>query len=297
MSNALTRGWSMARESFTVLRRYPKLAVFPVISGLMLLGLLVAIGTALMPLVESIHPPSPGSPKQPVSEEMKLEFYAVAFAVYYVLTAVIVFCNVALIHCALRCHAGETPSVRAGLAAAVSRLPQILSWALVAAVVGVALHALEVALRKKIGFLATWLIGMLGFAWSVATYFVVPVLASEGLGPVAAVRRSSQIVKSKWGEQIGGQVRFSLLWLLFILQAAALFALGLAIIASRGIGGFGGIGPVLMLAGLVYALAATVVLHALNAIFLSGVYLYARTGTVPATFDRQLMEEAFLRKR
>ena len=63
-------------------------------------------------------------------------FYVSAFGVLFVMTAVAIFFNVALIHCALRAHAGEEPSIRGGLAAAVALLPQILGWALVATTIG-----------------------------------------------------------------------------------------------------------------------------------------------------------------
>ena len=41
---------------------------------------------------------------------------------------------------------------------------------------------------------------VVGVAWSVATYFVIPVIALEGLGPRDALRRSSALVREKWGE-------------------------------------------------------------------------------------------------
>ena len=82
-------------------------------------------------------------------------FYAGAFAVIYVLTAIALFCNAALIHCALACHRGETPSVGDGFAAALARLPQILGWAFITATVGVALNALESALRNNLGILGS----------------------------------------------------------------------------------------------------------------------------------------------
>ena len=49
----------------------------------------------------------------------------------------------------------------------------------------------------------------------------------------------------------------------------------------------------LMAAGVVFFLATLVVLQALNTIFLSGVYLYATTGQVPASLDPELVQSAF----
>jgi hypothetical protein len=44
------------------------------------------------------------------------------------------------------------------------------------------------------------------------------------------------------------------------------------------------------------AIATIVVLQALSAIFLSGVYIYASTGKVPPALDRDLIESTFYRK-
>ena len=54
--------------------------------------------------------------------------------------------------------------------------------------------------RRTLGGLVS---GILGFAWSMATYFVVPTLAAEEIGPIEALKRSAKTIKSKWGESIG----------------------------------------------------------------------------------------------
>ena len=45
----LSRGWSMAKASFAVLRQYPKLAILPVMSGAIFLVIVGAILASLMP--------------------------------------------------------------------------------------------------------------------------------------------------------------------------------------------------------------------------------------------------------
>ena len=129
------------------------------------------------------------------------------------------------------------------------------------------------------------------------TFFVLPVLAAERLGPIAAIRRSSALLRDKWGESLAGQARFGLVTLLFILQAALVFAIGLALYLSQGTTALAGLGPVLMALGVAYAIAIMVVMQALSSIFQAGVYLYATTGQLPPAFDRELIEGAFQPKR
>jgi hypothetical protein len=48
-----------------------------------------------------------------------------------------------------------------------------------------------------------------------------------------------------------------------------------------------------MALGVIYGLIIMVVLQALTTIFQAGLYVYATTGTVPPSLDRDLLEGAF----
>src|SRR5436309_12070400 len=98
--------------------------------------------------------------------------WLVAFAFYFCTYFVIIFCNAALISCALLRFNGQNPTLGDGFRAAFARLPQIFAWALVSATVGVLLKLIEQAHEKVGEFVA----GLLGTAWSILTYFVVPVM-------------------------------------------------------------------------------------------------------------------------
>jgi hypothetical protein len=285
----------MARASFSILRRYPRLIVFPIISGtvfLIVTGLIVA---SLMPQLGPLHRIA-----APFWDRLDGDgqpwFYIGAFAGLYALTAIALFCNAALLHCALRCHAGEQPSVRAGFAAARARMPQILGWALVATTVGVILNAIENGLKNNLGIFGSLIGGLFEFGWAAASYFVLPVLVVEGVGPIGAFRRASALLRSNWGESLAGETRFGLLGLLFGLQAVAIFFAGLAIVLSSGAAALAGLGPLLMTLGVIYGVATLVVLQTLGTIFQAGVYLYASTGQVPPTFDPALVAGSFRSK-
>ncbi|MFZ2066093.1 MAG: DUF6159 family protein [Xanthobacteraceae bacterium] len=292
---SLSRGWSMARASFAVLRRYPKIAILPVISGaawLLVLGLLVL---SLLPLSGLLYGlTAPLWDKLGSDRAGHIAFYVAAAVVLYALTVVTVFFNVALISCALRCHAGQEPSIRSGLAAAKSCLPQILGWALVAATVGLALNAVEGLLQDKLGIVGDLIGGLFGFAWSLA---VLPVLVVEKVGPITAIRRSSAILRSKWGESLAGETRFGLLGFLFVLQAAAVFFAGLAIQLSYGSAAMAGLGVLLMALGALYGLVIVVIFQVLSTIFLTDVYVYAVTDRIPSTLDAALVAGSFRSKK
>jgi hypothetical protein len=162
-----------------------------------------------------------------------------------------------------------------------------------ATTVGIALSAVESFLKDKLGFLGSLIGGLFEFGWATVTYFVVPVLVTERLGPIAAIRRSASILRAKWGESLAGEARFVLIGVVFYLQAALLFCIGLAILLAYGPTAMAGLGPLLIALGVIYAVVISVVLQALSVIFQAGVYLYATTGTVPPTLDRDLVTGAF----
>ncbi|HEY5109211.1 MAG TPA: DUF6159 family protein, partial [Acidimicrobiales bacterium] len=96
-----------------------------------------------------------------------------------VATAATVVFNVALCFAAADRIEGRTPTVSGALAQAWARKGVIIKWAILSAVVGTAIRALE----ERLGLVGR-LIGIAGgLAWAVATFMVVPVLAFEDVGP------------------------------------------------------------------------------------------------------------------
>ena len=121
-------------------------------------------------------------------------------------STVTIFCNSALLGCAFLRFNGENPTVGDGFRTAFARLPQIFAWALVSATVGLLLKLVEQAHEKVGQFVAS----LLGTAWSIMTYFVVPVLVVEKTGPMEAVSRSVALLKKTWGEALVGRMGIGL---------------------------------------------------------------------------------------
>ena len=119
-------------------------------------------------------------------------------------TAATVIFNVALVFAATDRIEGRTPTISGSLAQAWGRRRVIFSWAILSAVVGTAIRLLE----QRLGLVGR-LIGFAGgLAWAVATFLVIPVLAFENAGPLEAVKRSSSILKARFGTVARGGLRF-----------------------------------------------------------------------------------------
>lgn len=275
------RGWAMAKASWAVLKDQPSLAVFPVISAVAAVAL-----TAVLALPVMLGAGAAAGLGLSESAMESLGFMAL-FVWYFVCTFAVIFCNAALIACALQRFAGEPASVGSGFAAAGRRLPQILGWALIASTVGVVLQVVQSMLREKVGVFGDILTGITEGLWGIATYFAVPVVVTEGLGPVAAIKRSSSLLRKTWGESLGGAAGLNIIMVLLLLPA---FAIGF--LAFGGVGGPTGAATIGTLCAL-YTVVLVVVFSALGSIFRAAVYRYATSGAAPGHMDAALLQSTF----
>lgn len=285
MFTRISNGFALARSSWQVLAKDKHLLVFPFVSGFLFLLVLASFAVPLATLVNWSQ----------VDQQMKANggkppvwTYAVAFAFYFCTYFVIVFCNAALVSCALLRFNGQTPTVGDGFRAAMARLPQIFAWALVSATVGVVLKVIENA-HEKVGYYVALI---LGTAWSVMTYFVVPVLVVEKTGPAQAVSRSVSLLKKTWGEAAAGNLGIGLVMFLLALPVFALLVGGGYLLAAGSVP----LGATLLIAGLIAGLIHMAVGSALNTILVSAIYQFASDDRVPDGFDRDMLAGAFAPK-
>jgi hypothetical protein len=272
----LRRGWTLAKESWAVVRADRSLLAFPAVSALCALvvaavffGVAAGLGTATN------------------SFWVALPFIVVGV---YLLIVIGQFCAVALAACATASLDGADTTFAQGVAAARGRMRIILGWSLLLLAVGGAITALQAVLRDAAGNLVGSIVGGLANAtWSVATFFVVPVIALDGLGPRAAIKRSAGVVRQRWGEGVAGSASIgAAVFVLGILPGAALIALGALLTGSSAAAG-----GVLIAAGVVVVVVAGLVQATLSAVFRVALYRYATRGDAPGAFSEPQLAAAF----
>lgn len=212
----------------------------------------------------------------------------VALFLFYVVTyAVAIFFNAALALCVLRKLEGKEATIVDGLKGALSCLPQILGWAVLAATVGLLVKTIE----RRSGFVGGLIAKILGVAWSVATFLVVPVLVAEKKGPFEAVQESVQLLKRTWGEDLLAGLGFGALYFLLSIPGAFAFVVGAGMIASHLY-----IAVMVMALAILYFPLLGLVLSTISTIFDVVLYRYAKLGTLTPGFDRELLEASFVTK-
>lgn len=268
----MARGTRLAGEAFALLSDDRRLLLLPA-AALLVDVIVVGVLLALLAVASGRHG----------HETMLLVAFAVAL---YPVTVSSTFFNVALMHVVSQRWKGQQASVRDGLLLARQRLSTILAWSLLAATVGVAMQ-----LVQRIGHLA-WierlLALVLNLAWSVATFFVVPALALEDVGPLAAVRRSSSVVRRRWPESLTGSIAIG---------GAASFALIPGMLGCiAGVAAFGSdpvSGAIVLMMGVAMALPVVLYLSATSAVFSLAVWEYANHGVQTGPFSTEDLQRPF----
>jgi hypothetical protein len=274
MFDKISRSWTLVKASAAVLRSDKELLLFPVISSIA--TLLVAL-TFLVPVV-GLRIFEGG--------EIGVLGAIVGFAFYLCQYFVIFFFNTALVGAAMIRLEGGDPTVADGLRIARSKAGVILGYAAIAATVGLLLKMAS----EKSGVFGKIVVGLVGMAWTLASFLVVPILVSRDVGPIDAVKESIELLKRTWGENVAGNVGIGMAFGL-ITMGVVVLAIGL-VIAAAAVGG----AKLAIVVGIVGALAVAlvaVIQAALSGIYSAAVYRYAVDGIAPVGFAGPQLQSAF----
>ena len=249
--NQITVSQTLNAEVRQCLARDRAIALVPVAAWLGLGLPALALGAALLWLPRTLGAKALGLPAT------LLALYLVSSAGVLATTALVLAANDQL--------DGHHPSVRTALGGALRRWRLVLAWSGVAATAGLVLRAIEnsVPARAILGRL-TDVVG--DTAWTAASFFAVPVMVSEGLGPLAALRRSTQLMRSDWAQALRSEGRFVIRNVLILM--ALLVAVAVAVFLAVAVGPVAavvlvGLGVVCLTAALSYFSASQVYLRVL----------------------------------
>ncbi|HPX95703.1 MAG TPA: DUF6159 family protein [Brevefilum fermentans] len=276
----IKRSWALVKASVEVLKLDKELLIFPLISSIMMIFITLTflIPTLVGNVLDTIF-----------DRGMPVFGYMVLFLFYLVQYTVVFYNNTALVGAAMIRLRGGDPTVRDGYKIASQRILPILGWSLISATVGLILNMLSGNSDHKRRGLRGLIASILGAAWNVLTFLVVPVLAVEGLGPIKAIQRSWELLKRSWGEQISGTLSIGLIFALIGIAGGMLMidigvALSLWLKSSIPIIIFG----VLLL---LFIMIISLLSSTLSGIFSAAVYAYAADGQV-SLFDESLIRDA-----
>lgn len=275
----LSNTWSLAKISWTVLKKDRELLWIPVLSFLASAAV-IAVVLALTFLTTST-----ASGLDDGSAEVNPAVVVLFLLGAVLLGIVSVFFNGALVAGAHERLTGGDPTVRSAIGRAFARIGGLVPWAIITTTVGLILQAL----RNRAGWLGRIVTHMLEMAWEVVTFLTVPAIVIDNVGAIEGLKRSASLLRRTWGENIAARVGFGLLGFVLIIPAAVVAGLFIA-------SGWTALMVVGLVAGAAWVAVVVVVLTALNAIFQTALYLYATTGTAPSGFEQAPLAQTFTHK-
>ena len=268
--NRIRRSFTLVGQSYRVLMQDKELMVLPIISGTISVALAVSFFFAFE--VTS---------RFDTKDEWLL--YVPLFLFYMASYAIGIYFQAAVIAGATERMRGGDPTVGSALRAAGERSGAILMWAIVAATVGMILRLI----RDRSEFIGRLVAAFAGAAWSMATFFIVPVLVLERRSVRDSFSKSCEVFGQMWGETFVGGASigvatliawFALFGVFGLLQWAGLTVSAFAVLIAGGIG-------------------LGVMSSALQGVFVAACYQHATGGSPSPQFDRDLLSNAFREKR
>ena len=271
-----SRSWALIKASGEVLKQDKELMVFPLCSAIASIFLVASFITPLV-MTESWRQFEDDGSTLP---------WVVMFVFYLVQYFIVFFFNAALVGAAMIRLEGGDPTVADGFRIARGKVGAILGYAVIAATVGLILRMIE----ERAGFIGRWITGLLGVAFTVATFLTVPLLVSRDIGPLEAVKESAALLKRSWGENIIGNAGIGIVFTLLYLCVGTLGLLWIFVVANTEnapiiIGSIGVIVLAFLALGLVHS--------ALQGVYAAALYRYVADGEQSPTFSDALLKGAF----
>jgi Family of unknown function (DUF6159) len=265
----IKRGWGLTKKSWGLLNDNRELIRFPLYG---------AVAT-VVPAIVFLGPGLYLFDRDELAGAIPLVVIGV-----YALSVIGFFFSVALAACADMIFRGQQATVSDGLAVARERFAQICGWA----AVNTAISAVMGVLENQGGIGGQIAARLVGMAWSLVTFLAVPVIAIEGTGPLETLKRSASIFRSRWGQQITGNIVIGgAVFLLGVLPAVLLIVLGVAVWSSASF-----LGALLVVIGALGLAIAMLISKALSGIFGVALYRYAVDGEAVGGFTQEELESA-----
>jgi hypothetical protein len=279
MFRTIGHTFELMKTSWRMLQKDRELILFPIMSGIgliVMLLLFMGIGSTTGSL-DRLDGATTGT--QTGSEEIAPVDWAIAASMYFCASFIVIFFNAALVAAALERLRGGDPNIKSGLQAAATHLPAIIVWALISATIGLILQIVRGQLKGN--FIGQIILSMVGGVWAYLTFFVIPVLVAEGIGPIGAVKRSSSLFRETWGRQFAASFGFGIVYfgalLIAIVPAALLFF----------------VTPIAGIAAAAITIPVAIgTVQAMEGIFKAALYEYA-LGESPLAFDRNTLSGAY----
>ncbi len=198
---------------------------------------------------------------------------------------IITYFNAGIIHKTNAYLSGENISNKEAFIRTKKRRKAIYLWATINATAGIILRQITERSRILGKIIAT----LVGVAWNILTYFMLPIIVLEELDIKQSAKKSTAIIKETWGEAFLTNIGVGLAMSAFVFIGIIVFA-GLMLTGS----------PIIMIAAgvllSIYIIGIAIVSSILNTIVKVMIYRYANKLPLPETTTQHDLLSMFQKK-
>ncbi len=284
-SGRIDRGIRLATGSIRLLIRNRQLLWFSLLAGLVMIFSLVSSlylqflsGTTLFPGTGLVTGPASAAIAQG-----SLPWIALTFSIGLVGTFLTYYLLAALITCVSLINSGRAATIRDGLSQARHYRWPLFSWAAIGACIGTVSSFFmtpATTTGDAIGNLGIlFLIMAITGCFYILTLFVVPIIVLANRELIAAITESVSLFRKVWGEIIVCFIIYILI--VFAVQITSLIPMIAIGFSSGSMSAVGAVVVAYLLVMLLLLFIGSTILG----ITITGLYLYGKTGTLPAMFE------------
>ncbi len=276
IKRTFANGFLFLRFAVNFLRKNKDLIVFPIISlvaSMLIIVFCLGFGFAFIEPLKQL---------ENVGLILGIVFLFIA---YFCLAFIVLFFNASLFACTLLRLQGREASLKDGMKIAFQRKKSLFSWCTLSASVGVAIQGLE-NLNSMVADILSLIIGL---SWGIASYFIIPILLLEDVGPFQALKLGFKVFGKGWRKTIAVNFILSLIMIAIIglISLAVYYSPDLNVVAME-------IGVVLLVLSW---LSIIIIRGVFSCIVTSGLYLTIVKKQELAGLDQRLIESAFTAKK
>lgn len=280
--------WKLTKQAWLLLRRDKKILLFPVFAILLFVGL-IGISAAGILVVVPISGLGQWLSELDTARSQSAEILqlAVVLIVYLLAYFSVTFCEVALVSTIGNRLAGRDASILYGFRTSWNRIGKIAYWASVDASVGLFLSALS----EKIKWIGRWVSRTLGATWSVATFFVIPILVFEPKSVKESLQYSVRIFRGIWRESLitilSVNVFFSVIGAVGFVFFTTVFFIAITYFPLDGSSLLSVFGGVVLL----WLVILAILNSAFNSLLRLVLYTFVTQGSLPEQLDKQFFTD------
>lgn len=273
----ITTSLLLGKACLASLKGNNKFLLFPFLS-VVLTGAVII--TFILPLIFS------GSTAAPIIIPLSFKSYCVLFAYYLLNSAITIFFNTALAAVVYKTSNGKKTGLSEGIKEALMHIRSITVYALLSSFAGIALYKITEKLRIPGSVIPI----IAGTSLNITVYLVIPLMIIENKDIFTSIKRSTEIIKKKWGESLTagliintGFIPFYLFFLLISIPWTLLFPSSSVLTLIF----------IFFLSCIIALYLISSFISAIESIYSVVLFRYASEGIADPNFNEQYLKKAF----